>query len=64
LHGEIELNVAIRPDELQAKLIEHGLPTSIYGMDRPLLDAEVKAIEAKPNGDCSQSVLESNQSKE
>jgi hypothetical protein len=50
LHGEIELNVAIKPEELHAKLIEHGLPTSIYGMDRPSL-IDVPAIEApKANG--------------
>jgi hypothetical protein len=49
LHGEIELNVAVNPDELQAKLIEHGLPTSIYGMDRPVLDA-VPAIAPPSNG--------------
>src|SRR5262249_39983219 len=38
LHGEIELNVAIKPDELHQKLIEHGLAPSLYGYDKPLLE--------------------------
>jgi hypothetical protein len=63
--GLLELNVAIKGDELQQKLIEHGLPTSIYGMDRPPLDGELKAIDAKPSGENrSQTVPESDQSKE
>jgi hypothetical protein len=50
LHGEIELTISTR-EQMLDRLKAHHLPESLFGYDRPVLDGEVKAIEAKPNGD-------------
>jgi hypothetical protein len=34
VHGEIEMNVAIAPNELAQKLAEHGLPAVMFGYDK------------------------------
>jgi hypothetical protein len=49
LHGEIELTISTR-EQMLDRLKAHHLPESLFGYDRPALDVEVKAIEAKPNG--------------
>jgi hypothetical protein len=38
--GEFEHNVQIKPGELRQKLLEHGLPTEIFGYDVPTIDDE------------------------
>jgi hypothetical protein len=53
LRGEIELNVAIKPDELSQKLIEHGLAPTLYGYDAPQLNGAPALIKARPNEDAS-----------
>jgi hypothetical protein len=47
LHGEIELTISTR-EQMLDRLKAHHLPESLFGYDRPALDVEVKAIEAKP----------------
>jgi hypothetical protein len=37
--GEIEINLQITPEELDKALEERGLPTTIFGIDTPVLEA-------------------------
>jgi hypothetical protein len=49
--GEIELNVTIKPEELDKALEERGLPATIFGIDVPTVDIEPqRRIEANGNG--------------
>jgi hypothetical protein len=38
-HGEIELNVEIRREDLARRLAERGLPPMVFGIDVPTLEA-------------------------
>jgi hypothetical protein len=40
--GEIELNLQIKPEELDKALEERGLPTTIFGIDTPVLELEAE----------------------
>jgi hypothetical protein len=40
--GEIELSMKIDPAELLKKLTERGLPSAIFGADKPLLELEAR----------------------
>jgi hypothetical protein len=40
--GEIEVNLQITPEELDKALEERGLPTTIFGIDTPVLELEAE----------------------
>lgn len=39
-HGEIELNVKVSAEELERRLADHGLPSTVFGNDAPVLELE------------------------
>jgi hypothetical protein len=43
--GTVDVNVKISGDELTKHLEAHNLPTSLFGIDKPVLDAEPRLIE-------------------
>jgi hypothetical protein len=43
--GELELTVKLTHEELLQRLRERGLPTSILGIDKPVLELEPRQIE-------------------
>ncbi len=45
-HGEIELNVKIKPEELNERLSQRGLPPTVFGFDKPVLELQA----SKGNG--------------
>jgi hypothetical protein len=50
-HGEIEMNVTLRGDDLTKQLEDRGLPTLMFGTDKPVLELEVvKSTTRKGNG--------------
>jgi hypothetical protein len=42
---EIELSAKIKPEELERRLEERGLPTFVFGIDKPTLEIEPRRIE-------------------
>ena len=38
--GEIEVNVKLSREEMMKRLIERGLPTTLFGIDKPVLELE------------------------
>jgi hypothetical protein len=46
--GEIEVNVKYSREEMMKRLIERGLPTSFFGIDKPVL--ELKAASGAESG--------------
>lgn len=44
-HGEIELNVRIKPEDLTKRLEERGLPSFVFGADKPVLELEAPRID-------------------
>jgi hypothetical protein len=44
--GEIEVNVKYSREEMMKRLIERGLPTSFFGIDKPVLELEAASNRA------------------
>lgn len=38
--GEIELSAEIKPEDLSRRLEERGLPTAVFGIDKPVLELQ------------------------
>ena len=43
-HGELELNVKLSAEEFAQRLAERGLPTVVFGSDKPVLELEPRRI--------------------
>ncbi len=41
-HGELQMTLEIKREELARKLEERGLPTFVFGVDRPTLELEAQ----------------------
>ena len=48
--GEIEVNVKLSREEMMKRLIERGLPTTLFGIDKPMLELKADAPLRITNG--------------
>jgi len=44
--GEIEVNVKLSREEMMKRLIERGLPTTLFGIDKPMLELKAASDQA------------------
>src|SRR6516162_4192364 len=44
--GEIEVNVKLSREEMMKRLIERGLPTTLFGIDKPVLELKAASERA------------------
>jgi hypothetical protein len=48
--GKVDLSVTIKHEELVSKLVEHGLPPTLFGAEVPMIE-DMRVINGNGNGD-------------